>query len=148
MTTNAVAGTGVVSSTGTQVARSSGGLGKSDFLRLLTEELRHQDPLNPASDKKMMAQLAQFSSLEETTAMRTSLDKVASGQSMAQGAALIGKKVVGTVPGAYDAYGKLQPGKDVSGVVTSVAFADGHTTLNIGNQAIPMDYVTGIEPGN
>ncbi len=40
-------------------------LGKEDFLKLLTVQLRHQDPLNPMDGTDFTAQLAQFSSLEE-----------------------------------------------------------------------------------
>lgn len=102
--------------TGTQLARATGGASKSDFLRLLTEQLRHQDPLNPMEDKDMMAQLAQFSALEETQGMCTALESVAAGNQMSQGASFLGKIVAGALPPTYDASGNLVPGKDVRGV--------------------------------
>ena len=39
-------------------------MGKDDFLKMLTMQLRYQDPLNPMSNDQFAAQLAQFSSLE------------------------------------------------------------------------------------
>ena len=44
-----------------------GSLDQADFLRLLTTQLANQDPLAPTNNEQMLAQLAQFSSLEATT---------------------------------------------------------------------------------
>lgn len=53
-------------------------LGRDAFLQLLTTQLAHQDPLEPQADGEFIAQLAQFSSLEQLTEMRTTLDLIAS----------------------------------------------------------------------
>lgn len=49
-------------------------VGKDDFLRLFVTKLRHQDPLNPMEDSAFIAQLAQFSSLEQLTQVNESLN--------------------------------------------------------------------------
>ena len=49
--------------------RNTGEMGKQDFLNLLVLQLRYQDPLNPVDDKEFIAQMAQFSTLEQMTAM-------------------------------------------------------------------------------
>ncbi len=50
-------------------------LGKDDFMRLLFAQLRNQDPLNPADNTEFVAQLAQFSTLEQVTLMNATLEK-------------------------------------------------------------------------
>lgn len=51
-------------------------LDSADFLRLMTAQLANQDPLEPQSNEQMLAQLAQFSSLESETASRATLDDI------------------------------------------------------------------------
>lgn len=56
-------------------------LDKNDFLNLLVTQLQYQDPLSPADNQQMAAQMAQFSALEQTQNMATSLEEM--GESIA-----------------------------------------------------------------
>jgi len=51
-------------------------LDSADFLRLMTAQLANQDPLEPQSNEQMLAQLAQFSSLEAQTSSEATLAEI------------------------------------------------------------------------
>jgi flagellar basal-body rod modification protein FlgD len=51
-------------------------LGKDAFLRLLTTQLQYQDPLNPQKNEEFVAQLAQFSQVEQLTSANDALTQL------------------------------------------------------------------------
>lgn len=102
---------------------ASSSLGKDDFLRLLVTQLTYQDPINPVADQEFIAQLAQFSALEQMHNVARQVERLADVQlvtgGMAQAASLLGRTVVlfdadtgGTVEGAVEAV-RLEEGLPV-----------------------------------
>jgi flagellar basal-body rod modification protein FlgD len=77
-------------------ADNSQGLGKDDFLNLLIAQLSNQNPLEPMDGSDFVAQLAQFSSVEQLTQINDGLELLALGQAgliTAQTINLVGKTV-------------------------------------------------------
>lgn len=68
-------------------------LGKDDFLKLLITQLANQDPTNPMEDTQFIAQMAQFSSLEQMTNMNQAFERMASMLNSSKAADTIGKTV-------------------------------------------------------
>ncbi|MDB6049998.1 MAG: flagellar basal body rod modification protein [Pseudomonas sp.] len=75
----------------------SAALGKDAFLQLLTTQLKNQDPLSPQDNTAFVSQLAQFSSLEATQNLGTTVDSIAttyqSSQAL-QASSLVGRSVI------------------------------------------------------
>jgi flagellar basal-body rod modification protein FlgD len=69
-------------------------LGKEDFLTLMVEQLKNQDPMNPADATEFTAQLAQFSSLEQLFNINSSLEEM--GSSTAEMQRLSALSMIGT----------------------------------------------------
>ena len=86
-------------------------LGKEDFLQLLVTQLTHQDPTKPQTDQDFIAQMAQFSSLEQMQNVSHNLGKLSERQS----ANLVGKFIIGK---------DFVTGQEVTGVAAAI-FYDG-----------------------
>lgn len=72
-------------------------MGKDEFLKLLTYQLQHQDPMNPMDQSKMTGELAQFSQLEQLTNLNKKFDDVNRTKNIEDkfyAASFVGKKVV------------------------------------------------------
>jgi flagellar basal-body rod modification protein FlgD len=89
-------------------------LGKDDFLKLLVTQMRYQDPLKPMEDKEFVAQLAQFSSLEQ-------MMNVGQATNLNWGVSLLGKSVQ-----AADANGN-----PVTGIAKSIRLVDGRPVVTL-----------------
>lgn len=98
-------------------------MGQSQFLTLFTTQLKNQNPLDPVKNEAFVAQLAQFSQLEATTAMKQSLENMVAsmqGDRMLAGSALIGRKV-----GVPNGPAVLLAGQPVTGSIDLPAGAEG-----------------------
>lgn len=100
------------------------GLGMQDFLKILLTQLTYQDPLKPMDNQQFMAQMAQFTSLQQTEALNGKIDQLISTQASLQSVGLIGKKVnITTASGT------------VAGTVVSLSFAGSSPVMTITTSA-------------
>jgi flagellar basal-body rod modification protein FlgD len=105
-------------------------LNQADFLQLLVTQMSSQDPLNPESDTDFAAQLAQFSSLQETQTMTGDLQSI-------QATGLIGQTVL------------LNPstgGGQIAGVVTAVQISSGTPEIMVNGQPYTLSQLAGVAP--
>lgn len=61
-----------------------GTLGKDDFMKILIAQLQNQDPTNPMQDTDFIAQMAQFSALEQTMNLTKAFERFAESQNQSQ----------------------------------------------------------------
>ena len=111
-------------------------LGQDDFLKLLVAQMTSQDPLNPQTDGDFIAQMAQFSALEQAKDLSAQMGKLEADQQLLQAAALLGRTVT------------LQTGSSTpaQGVVTSVHIEAGIPKLEVGGALYDLSQVISIEP--
>jgi flagellar basal-body rod modification protein FlgD len=120
------------------------GMGKQSFMNLLATQLKNQDPLNPSKNDEMLAQLAQFSSLEQMQNLNDNIvglavlqQSNALMQQLTDASALMGRDVKYTDP---------QTQTELWGKVDSVRIKDGLAVLNIGGNDVPLNAVSDIGP--
>lgn len=124
------------------VSSTNSQLGKDAFLQLMVTQMKYQDPLQPTDNTQFLAQLAQFTSLEQMTNIsqtdNSMLTTMNSSQAMVQMSfehSLLGSNVSVT-----DADGNV-----VSGQVTAIKFDSGNPQLVINGQGYSLDSLTEME---
>jgi flagellar basal-body rod modification protein FlgD len=80
----------VSSSTATSPATS---LSMQDFLKVLLTQLTYQDPLKPMDNQQFLAQIAQFTSLQQTQQLNSNISQLLTNQASLQSVGLIGRSV-------------------------------------------------------
>lgn len=110
----------------------SNDLGKDDFLKLLITQLQNQDPLEPMEDTDFIAQIAQFSSLEQMKNLNKSF-------SYNMGFSLMGKYISAAV--TDEKTGEI---RYVNGEVSEVASISGEVYLVVNGIEVPIDNITSV----
>jgi len=124
---------GVVSGAG--AAPDNLSISQLDFLRILVTQLSFQDPLKPLDNQEFVAQIAQFTTLEQTRQLSERIETLLAIQSSSQSVGLIGKTVeVATASGP------------AQGTVTTVTFQGGQPLLSL--QLANGAFVTGVSPAD
>lgn len=111
-------------------------LGKDAFLKLLVTQLRNQDPLNPKDNSAFVAQMAQFTALEQMQNLNLLLGRLLDLQAGAQAPALLDRWV--TVRG--------EAGQQTSGRVQAVEYSDGKPWLVVDGRRFELEAVQKIAP--
>ncbi len=116
-----------------QGVNSNTSIKSQDFLSLLTMQLQYQDPTNPMDNTDMLAQEAQFTTLEQMENLSDSFSKFSAAY---QANSFLGQTVEVTVDG-----------KSTTGKVDYVDFSDASgASLSIGGKSYPLSSVTKVYP--
>ena len=119
-------------SASTTSTSSTSSLGQADFLKLMTEQLKNQDPLKPLDNSAFLGQLAQFSTVQGIETLNTNFSTLSSSltnDQMLKGAELVGHQVL--VPSTSLAVSA--DGSTTDGVV--IAPSAGDITVEIKNDS-------------
>jgi flagellar basal-body rod modification protein FlgD len=142
MTVSNVQSTTTTSSSSTGATNANASLGKDSFMKLLVNQIKNQDPLSPTDNSAFVAQLAQFSSLEQMQELNSNIVGLAVLQQnnalmsqLTQSSALIGQEV------RY-----VDPSTQASkvGTVGSVKIENDLAVLSINGQNIPLANVSEV----
>lgn len=114
-----------------KAAQGNKDLGKDEFLKLLVAQLEHQDPTNPQENGEFIAQLAQFSQLQESQKMSSSLEDFSSSFQSTQhlqATSLVGRPV------HVESEESLLSEEGAISVVADMESSASNVTLNVYNE--------------
>lgn len=106
-----------------------------EFLNLFIAQLKNQSPLDPLKGHEFMAQLAQFSSVEQLAGIKSSISKMQQFDQLIGGSSLVGKGVVYLSPNT---------GEYLQGTIDRVGTSEGEIFALIQNEIVPISNITEI----
>ena len=135
MTTLPASSSGPASSS--QIKSKKMELKTEDFIKMMITQLQNQDPLEPAKNQELLAQMSQIGQLQSATSLQESLKGMVLQNQIGSASALIGKTVQG-----------LDSADDpVTGLVNSVKVGSDGVSLELDNgKSLMLSRVTQIAP--
>ena len=111
---------------------TSQSLGKDDFLKLLIVQMQNQDPTDPMDNTEFIAQMAEFSTLEQMTNMNSNFDKLSSVLTSNSALGTIGKTV------------QIDLGEATTqGVVQGITYGN-NPQVRVGNMYYDLNKITAV----
>ncbi|HOT28066.1 MAG TPA: flagellar hook capping FlgD N-terminal domain-containing protein [Candidatus Ozemobacteraceae bacterium] len=124
---------------GPSTTRKTKDLDKNAFLLLLTKQMQYQDPLSPMDNTEYVAQMANFSTLEQITNMGKSITQLVSalGQNYkTEAMTYLGMEVNATPSGQVES---------ITGEVTAVRFENGEAVFTVNGQDIKLAEINNVK---
>ncbi|MFB5191433.1 flagellar hook capping FlgD N-terminal domain-containing protein [Alicyclobacillus fastidiosus] len=120
------------------VLNQSQTLGQDAFLQLLVAQLQNQDPLQPQDNTQMVAQLAQFSALEQMTDVANTDSQILSAVQSLQSVTSVAfeHQLIGTNISVDDGSGNT-----VTGQVSSIKISNGEPQVVVNGTSYPLSQV-------
>ena len=122
--------TGISTSSGSSRVTKKA-LEQDDFLKLLVAQVTHQDPMKPQEDLSFIAEMAQFTSLEQTKVMQSDIARLHADSRLATANSLIGRKL--TLDG--------EDGGVIEGVVSGVRVEGGVAKVVVEGKLYELDRI-------
>ena len=120
-------------------------LGQEDFLKLMVEQMRNQNPLDPQDNSEFFSQIAQFQTLDAMNVISEAITTLVEISGLSNASSLIGRSGVASVPQSADPEtGFPRPDKEVTGIVDRVTFDSNGAVLHVGPLAIPASTIVEI----
>jgi len=136
-TTSTLGPGATAANTATSAAKSkTATLGQNDFLKLLAKQFQTQDPMKPMEDTAFIAQMAQFTSLEQSSSMASQLTAMNAKQDLATANSYLGRLVT-----VSDGKGGTTVGE-----ATGVEVANGVPRLVVGEYTYALNSVVRVTP--
>ncbi len=124
---------------------ASKSLGQADFLKLMVEQLRNQNPLEPQDNSEFFNQIVQFEMLDAMNEMSSALQTLAAFSELANASALVGRTVTAEVPQGPDPETGFPRGPVVvAGAVERITFEAAGPVVHIDGVPVPLVFVTEV----
>ena len=122
--------------TGTTTTAKKTALNSNDFMKLLSVQFQHQDPMKPMEDTAFISQMAQFTSLEQSNSLVQQLTQLTARQDITAANSYLGRQVT-----LDEGSGKTTVGR-----VDGVDLTSGSPRLIVGDYTYPLSSVLLVEP--
>ena len=119
---------------------TDGKLGKNEFLKILVAQIQNQNPMEPIQDTEFIAQMAQFSSLEQMMSIADAMNNLSN--SLGLYSSMIGKQIGWQT---VKADGTVEVS---TGIVDAIVVSDGKLHVVSGNRKIPIEDIISVTMGN
>ena len=117
-------------------------LGQADFLKLMVEQLRNQNPLEPQDNSQFFSQIVQFDMLEAMNDISSALKTLAAVSELANASALVGRTVTAQVPqGPNPETGMPRDPVVVAGTVERITFEALGPVVHIDGVPVPLAFI-------